>query len=72
MALNRWESLKGTMTEQFDPILSLLGRYTRSFGSYKVRICPKLIFYEPVDPDGFVEVKHCWESLGGPLLNSLF
>ena len=31
---NGWESLKGTMTEQFDPILSLLGRYTRSFGSY--------------------------------------
>ena len=31
---NWWESLKGTMTEQFDPILSLLGQYTRFFGSY--------------------------------------
>ena len=66
---NGWESLEGTRTEQLDPILSLLGPHTRSQGSYQVVFGPKLAFLrtycDPVDTDGFDQVKNGWESLEG-------
>ena len=66
---NGWESLEGTRTQQFDPILSLLGPHTRPYLSYSVIFVPKIAFlrtyHDPVDPDGFDLVKNCWESLKG-------
>ena len=66
---NGWESLVGTGTEQLDPILSPLGPHTRSQGSYLVILGPTTAFvrtyHDPVDPDGFAEVKNGWKSLVG-------
>ena len=66
---NGWESLVGTGTEQLDPILSPLGPHTRSQGSYLVILGPTTAFvrtyHDPVDPDGYAEVKNGLESLEG-------
>ena len=64
-----WIPLEGTKTEQFCQILSLLGLYNRSQGSYQVIFGPKTAFlrtyHDPVDPDGFDQVKQVWKSLEG-------
>ena len=66
---NGLQSLEGTRTDQLDPILSLLGPYTRSQRSYQFILGPKLTFLRTyrdlVDPDGLAKVKNGWILLKG-------